>query len=565
MLNPKIAPSLHLIIGGELFEAYARLGDWTTLADIAASQLTAFSNLYNAQISAEDQRVVLASNPRLARWAAYALARAGRVIEAVEAIEHGRAQQLSVAVSRDTADLARLTTIDEDLASEYRAVLTAYRATLDGTNIAASSAESRRRVAAAEREVQRVLSQIRGIPGLERFLQPATIADISNAADGHPVIYLVCAPWGSYALIVRRAPDGEPAVDAVPVQEVTSTSVVHLVTVSSDGAPGFLLAQSAPPTDRARLLRAALERLDEITPLIQPVANVLASNSKTFAIVIPTGLLALLPLAAVPVLGTPGQVLDDIGEVHLAPSAEIYGACRVRAPHSAQLRLVGVANPADTPPLPGTTAELATIRDLFPASSQTVCAYGADATRSWVLAQISGASHVHLACHGFSEFTSQIGGALLLAGNSRLTVADLIDGRLAGCRLATASACQSGHYAIGDAPDEFTGLPAGFLQAGAACAVVSLWQVRDDATALLMTRFYELLNPPSENTSTQPTRALHEARSWLRHLTSQQADQFIREHRHLARSIPRPSMVTGSPELPYTSPICWAAFTAWGY
>jgi CHAT domain-containing protein len=235
--------------------------------------------------------------------------------------------------------------------------------------------------------------------------------------------------------------------------------------------------------------------LDEITPLIRPVAEVLAADAENVAIVVPTGLLALLPLAAVPIPDTPGQVLDDLGEVHLTPSAEVYGACRRRAPHSAPLRLVGVADPAGTPPLPGARAELATIRDLFPASSQTACAFGADATRSWLLAQIPGASHVHLACHGFSEFTSQIGGSLLLADDSRLTVGHLIYGQLTGCRLATASACQSGHYSIGDAPEEFTGLPAGFLQAGAACAVVSLWQVYDDATALLMTRFYELLNP----------------------------------------------------------------------
>jgi CHAT domain-containing protein len=563
MLNPQIAPSLHVTIGGELFEAYARLDDWTALADIVISQLTAFSNLYNAQTTAEDQRRVLASGPRLARWAAYALARAGRPKEAVETIERGRARQLSVAVSRDTADLARLTATDEYLASGYRVALANYRAALEEAHTAASPADLRQRIVAAEREIQQVLSQIRDIPGLERFLQPATTTDISNAASGHPVIYLVCAPWGSYVLVVRPAPNGEPAVDAIPVPEVTSTSVANLVGASPDGEPGFLLAQSA---GRPWLLRAALQRLDEITPLIRPVANVLAGDRENVAIVVPTGLLALLPLAAVPIPGPPGQVLDDIGEVHLAPSAEVYGACRRRAPHTAQLRLVGVANPANTPPpLPSASAELATIRDLFPDSSPTACAYGPDATRSWVLTQIPGASHVHLACHGFSDLTSQIGGSLRLADDSRLTVADLIDGKLNGCRLATASACQSGHYSISDAPEEFTGLPAGFLQAGAACAVVSLWQVFDDATALLMTRFYELLSLRRDNTSAPPVRALHEARTWLRNLGAQEANQFIQDHRHLAQSITRhPSPIAGTPEFPYASPQCWAAFTAWG-
>jgi len=563
MLNPQIAPSLHLTIGGELFEAYARLDDWTTLADIAVSQLAAFGNLYNAQTTAEDQRRVLADHPRLARWAACALARAGRAREAVETIEHGRARQLSVAVSRDTADLARLTAIDEHLASAYRAALAAYRAALDGGGAAASPADSRQQITAAEKGIQRVLSEIRDVPGLERFLQPATVADINGSAGGRPVIYLVCAPWGSYVLIVRPAQDGEPAVDAISVPEVTSTTVVQLVTVSPDGAPGFLLAQAA---DDPRLLRDALRRLPEITPLIRPVADVLAGDPDNVAIVIPTGLLALLPLAAVPVPGRPGQVLDDMGEVRLAPSAEVYGACRRRAPHCAGLRLVGVADPAGTPPLPGAAAELAAIRDLFPTSAQTACAFGADATRSWLLEQLPGASHVHLACHGFSEFTSQVGGSLLLAGNSQLTIRDLIDGRLTGCRLATASACQSGHYSIGEAPEEFTGLPAGFLQAGVACAVASLWQVNDEATALLMTRFYEILAPGSDEASEQPIRALHEARTWLRQLTAQQAGQYIQDHPHLSGSITRRTSLTAAPPTPpYVAPQFWAAFTAWGY
>ena len=567
LLSPQVAPSLHLTIGSELFEAHARLGDWGAAADVAARQLTAFGILYNAQAGAEDQRRVLASIPRLGRWAAYALARAGRAGEAVEAIEHARARQLSASATRDTADLAQLAKMDEQLAATYRAALAAHRMALDtaGSASASSPVAARGGAAATEREIQRLLPEIRRIPGLERFMQPPSLADIFSAADGHPVIYLVCAPWGSYALIARPSA-GEPAVDAIPVPEVTSTSVAHLITVSPTGAPGFFLAQAAKGAARPWLLRAAMHRLDEITPLIQPVADALAGAPDNVAIVIPTGLLGLLPLAAVPVSGEPGQVLDDIGEIHLAPSAGVYGASRRRAPHSAQLRLVGVADPAGPRPLPAARAELAAIRDFFAPGSQTACAFGEDATRAWVLAQIPGASHVHLACHGSSEFASEAGGSLLLADNTRLTVTDLIDGRLTGCRLATASACQSGHYSITDTPEEFTGLPAGFLQAGAACAVVSLWQVRDDATALLMTRFYEVLNPAPGNASPQPAHALREARTWLRHLTQHQTEQYVQRHPHLAHVINfRSSATTGSPEPPYADPQFWAAFTAWGY
>ena len=269
-------------------------------------------------------------------------------------------------------------------------------------------------------------------PGSSASCGPHPLLTSAAQAGGDPVIYLVSAPWGSYALIARPSA-GEPAVDVIPVPEVTSTSIAHLITVSPTGAPGFFLAQAAKGAARPWLLRAAMRRLDEITPLIQPVADAAAGDPGNIAIVIPTGLMGLLPLAAVPVSGPPGQVLDDIGEIYLAPSAGVYGASRRRAPQSAQLRLVGVADPAGPRPLPAAGAELAAIRDTFPPGSQTACAFGANATREWVLAQIPGASHVHLACHGSSDLTGQAGGSLLLADDTRLTVADLTDGRLTGC------------------------------------------------------------------------------------------------------------------------------------
>src|SRR5262249_26286097 len=160
---------------------------------------------------------------------------------AVEAMEQGRTRQLSVAVGRDTADLARLGGVDEHLAARYRAALSSYRAALEGVGDKASGAGTPvQQIAAAERGMQQLLSETRALPRFERFLQPLTIADISSAAGGHPIIYLVCAPWGSYALIVSPGVAGKPIVEAVAICEVTSTSVAHLVALAPDGTPGLL-------------------------------------------------------------------------------------------------------------------------------------------------------------------------------------------------------------------------------------------------------------------------------------------------------------------------------------
>jgi CHAT domain-containing protein len=377
----------------------------------------------------------------------------------------------------------------------------------------------------------------------------------------------VSAPWGSYVLTVRPGQEG-PAVDALHIPGVTSTSIVGLALFTPDGSPGLLAAQAA---GRPELLDSALQRLGELTPLAQPVADILTKEPEHVAVLIPTGLLGLIPLAAIPVDSTYGEFLDDTGDIHFAPSTAVYAACRKRAAMHGTQRLVGVANPDGGPPLPWSVTELMAIQALFQPESSRSCSFGPDATRSWLLEHLHGASHVHLACHGYGDITLTAGAYLLLAGGSLLSIADLIDGRLTGCRVAVASACQSGYYSMTDVPDEFTGLPAGFLQAGAACAVTSLWPVYDHSTALLMVRFYELMGLGPDKAGSNPVSALRQARRWLRQLTSQEADRFVQSHPRLAQSLAaelttlRSTANEEAAERPYSSLQHWASFVAWGY
>lgn len=78
------------------------------------------------------------------------------------------------------------------------------------------------------------------------------------------------------------------------------------------------------------------------------------------------------------------------------------------------------------------------------------------------------------------------------------------------------SACETGLFDVSNSPDEFTGLPGAFMSLGAAGVLGTLWPVNDNATALLIAKFYDLhigqgLEPPS---------ALQRARVWLRQATN---------------------------------------------
>src|SRR5206468_2854281 len=62
-----------------------------------------------------------------------------------------------------------------------------------------------------------------------------------------------------------------------------------------------------------------------------------------------------------------------------------------------------------------------------------------------------------------------------------------------------------------DHVDEYIGLPAGFLYAGARCVLSSLWAVSDLPTALLMDRFQRECDA-----GRSVAAALREAQRWLR-------------------------------------------------
>ncbi|MGW5861453.1 CHAT domain-containing protein [Streptomyces sp. NPDC055239] len=554
---PAIQPSLHLSIARELVSAYASAERWTEAADVASDMLTAVTALYDAQVTVASRRGVLVQVDRLARWTSFLLARAGRPERAVEAVERGLACELSVVTGRGAAELAELERVDPVMAERYRKVQARYRsAVAEPSETAPGGFTAAREQAEAERALRAVVEDIQAIPGFEDFLRTTQLRDIVRAADGLPLAYLVNAPWGSYVLAI---PGTQPTVRAVSVPEVSSISLLHLlVTDPDDDSMGLWLVQQASRLTLRRQLPVALDRLKALEPLVRPLARLLADDARHEAVVVPTGLLGLVPLHAVPLGQGTEDVLDDVGNLIVSPSAAVYAATRSRAvrPREAAPRLVAVADPDGS--LPGTRSELAEVRALFEPRGEVDHAVGAEATVGWVLDHLAEASHLHLGCHGNAGFDSQ-GGSLALA-DGRLDMDSLVRHQLPVCRLAVASACQSGHYAIIEAPDEFLGLPAAFLQAGAACAVTSLWQVDDMATAFLMTRFYELLSLAHD-----PVPALRLSRRWMRRLTWDEFEQYSDAHRHLAALSSRyTAHARSAKELPFASPVHWGAFTAWG-
>jgi CHAT domain-containing protein len=148
----------------------------------------------------------------------------------------------------------------------------------------------------------------------------------------------------------------------------------------------------------------------------------------------------------------------------------------------------------------------------------------------------------------------------------------LID--LSSARLVTLSACETGiSDVLQGSPEEFVGIPAGFLLAGVPCVVSSLWAVTEISTAMLMEQFYS----NHLHQGMDIAKALNQAQQWLRTVSIETVIQYIercndeyrrgdtikasltryqRYYRYRAQQNPKWQ--------PFYHPYYWAAFTVNG-
>ena len=193
---------------------------------------------------------------------------------------------------------------------------------------------------------------------------------------------------------------------------------------------------------------------------------------------------------------------------------------------------------------------------------------GGEATKATVLAALGAARRVHLATHAEFNLERPLDSHLWLAGPEKLTLAELLP-HLTGKapELVVLSACETAVSRVTTTPDEFLGFPAALLHAGARTVLATLWPVDDEATAVLVGRFYAELSSPG----TSPAEALRRAQTWLRTVTESELRKLRSELckqpnpvGELAALSPEPP--AANPESrPFAEPYYWAAFAVVGH
>lgn len=512
--------------------------------------------LVQIQVSREGKEIWLSELQGLPGRMAFALAKMGNLSRAVTSLEHGRARLLSEALDRDRADLEHLEEFGySNLYQRYLAAVEESKALSESlsTPPEARSLESPDTSALLEalREAQRsleaVTEEIRGVQGYESFQRSSSFEEIRSIASDSPLVYLTTTPAGSLALTVT--PSGVSA-EWLDLTELELDGM--LIEMGPEGGPdgephtfpivsGYVHAQIADPDHLKEALEELLPALGE--RIMAPLATHLRGIGARKMTLIPGGQLGSVPLHAAS-YEAEGQTICFLDEfdISYAPNARSLGVAKeLLRRNQAHLRLTGVGDPqpVSEPTLQWAQFELEGIASLFEDADPL---YGRAATRAALAESMQEASYIHLACHGHFSIGVPPESGLLLSNNEELKLGELLYGHVTfpKARLAVLSACQSAITASGGLPDEYIGLPIGFLQAGIPGVVGTLWPVDDYKTALLMIKFYELHlagDCASGVEAMAPTEALCEAQRWLRRITADELLAFLDAHPAVDRGL----------------------------
>ncbi len=535
--------------------------------------------MFEAAYTEPGRKAEIAETSDLYAHTTYALIKLGRVSEALTQLEQGKTRLLSQALLLNEMDATHLPATQQDTLRRLRQTLRELE-----TEMRLPAGTPARR---DERELGQTLNYFR--TELNDFIAHIRRAHPDFMTTGlnlteiltlippdAALVAPIFTPQGSAVFIV---PSGLKSLGLQQVLWANSfkdddLQVLLRVLTDENKLGGWLGAYFNKRTDEAAWLDTIETTGQSLwSNLMGPIAERLANLNVTQVLLMPQGGLGLLPLHAAwhEVDGRRRYFVDDFAVTYL-PSAYVHKVSLERMSNLERQgsSLLAVINPTND--LPFTPAEGEQVASLFEYSCATMLS-GAEASPEAVMKHAM-AAYLHFCCHGLYNWNDPMQSCLVLANHKPLTLSEIIGQlKLDNTRLVTLSACETGITDIRQSPDEYLGLPAGFLQAGAPAVLSTLWEVNDLSTMLLMDRFYQL----HLRDKLEIPHALRQAQIWLREITARElAQRFADEEEKALNAHTRMCIETASDYFtcfadlaachgreyrPYAHPYYWAAFT----
>jgi len=537
--------------------------EWDRVIEVGKMGASAIKTLLNAHAARQHKETWLRDAQGITAALAYAQAKVGDYEAAVENLESGQARLLSEVLQRDRFELEQLQpTTHSSLWQRHQHITSQIRSTLTRSDQNAETLQEA--LESLEIDLDLLREEIRKIPGYENFQRPTSFAQLREAAEEVPLVYIATTAAGTLALVVTKT-----GCSPKWLETLTTQSLKNLLKGERDhcgmGYFRAYLSWRENPSDQIAFSdwRKAINSTTRwfYENLMEGILDAL--EDAPAATVIPCGLLALLPLHAA-WKDDPGAVdgrhyaLDKC-QLRFAPNGRSIVQSLRRRMDSVSEHLLAVKNPGhdSARPLPWVDFEIESVCSNFGPESRSLLE-GAAADRESVLNGFSKSSIFHFSGHAKSFPLRPLEGRLLLARGSVLTVRDLLEHEPNRVQFAILSACETSLPGI-ELPDEAVGLPSAIIGIGTSRVVASLWSVSDVSTALLITRFYEFWRKES----LPPAEGLRSAQVWLRQASYEELIEWCdRQHEHLAsadllRQIPKSAR-------PFADPFYWAAFTFHG-
>jgi CHAT domain-containing protein/tetratricopeptide (TPR) repeat protein len=521
------------------------------------------------------RRAEVGETARLYANDAFALVRLGQLENALLTLEQGKTRLLNEALAMAEADLAMLPDADRKalrVARQAMRDLEAEARLSPDTPARRNDPELAATLRQTRADLKRLVERIR--VGQPEFLPagldlPGLLALIPQ---GGALVAPLFTPKGSAVFVVSHGCTTITENNILPLNTFTDADLQALIQGPADDPElgGWLGAYGDQKSNPQRWLDAieAIGRAlwDSLMGPVHQRLTTLGLTEGAPVLLVPQGGLGLLPVHAAwrEVNGKKRYFLDDY-TVSYAPSgyALSISSRRLGEPQRQQRSVLAVANP--TRDLPFTPAEGRAVIALF---TNFKSLEEDQATEKMVIAAAPGCNYLHFSCHGFYHWQDAMQSGLVLAGGKPLTVAEIISRLdLSAARLVTLSACETGLTDIRQSPDEYLGLPAGFLQAGTPAVLSTLWPVEDLSTRLLIDQFYRY----HLQDRLVPAMALRKAQIWLRDNSAADlalADQWKQVYQTTTdREVERTALwgmhyhAKHAKDKPFSSPYYWAPFT----
>ncbi|KAG2341044.1 hypothetical protein BDR05DRAFT_888831 [Suillus weaverae] len=368
-----------------------------------------------------------------------------------------------------------------------------------------------------------VVSRIRMLPDLSRFLLPPLFSDLQKAAEEGPVIIVNASQYSCDALIVLS--DQNPV--HVPI-DITQTEVSDL---SSEFQS---LSKEFGSFDNQHKLVSILRKLWHV--IVDPVVQALrVSNVHPGSRIwwCPTAEFTLLPLHAA---GLYEKKRDSLPHMYISsytPTLATLVRARQQASRNAPPQhfvAIGQGNPDGGRPLECVAPELAAVAQrLVPVVSSFASLEDNDATVEAALDALNHNQWLHLACHGMPNRQQPFESSFAMR-DGPLMIKHIIRSNWQKPQFAFLSAC---HTTVGDekSPDESIHLAAAMQFSGFRSVIGSMWSVDDKVAQQVVSAFYDnLVDDSGRLDCTRAAVALHKAMKKLRHNNIPLEQQIVFVH-----------------------------------